>query len=422
MASLKISCPHCDQTVKVAESAEGKKIRCPNCDKPFIAQVQDDDAPSAKRSPKQAKSKSADADDDRPRRKPTRDDDDDSEDDRPRRKKSTRADDDNDPDDDRPRKKKSKPGMSPMLMGLLGVLGLVAVVAGVVFGYPALTRGPEIAKGPPPQQFPPGMPPGMQPPPFNGGGNGNGGGGDENPPLPKNPEVIPARFNIQLPPAHLRPLLVTDPGGHTSTVQKVLVTPDKTQVVTVSMDKTVRIWDIASGETVRTLRLPMGVGNEGSLLACAITSDGKRLAVGGFPLGLGKHGFPIHIISLESGEIEKSLRGHTNTILDLAFTKDGRHLVSGSGDTTAILFDVATGQPLKVMRAHRGPVRSIVLSPDEKRLATLSTADNTVRLWTLPDGAPVGVLDKFPEQVFSVAWNPVTSEIATGGDDGTLHI
>jgi predicted Zn finger-like uncharacterized protein len=402
MASMKIVCPHCDKSLKVAESAEGKKVRCPNCEKPFLARFEDEEPADEKRPVKKSQTRSNDedgSDDDRPRKKTTRADEDDSDDDRPRKKKGD----------------KKKAGMSPVLMGLLGCLAVVALVAAGVFGYPALTRGPEIAKGPLPQFMPPPgpFPPGNQPPPFNGG--------EENPPIRKDPQVLPARFNIELPPAHLRPLLVTDPGGHTATVQRALITPDKKQVVTVSKDKTVRIWDIASGETVRTLRLPMGLGTEGALLAAALTSDGKRLAVGGIPFGMGKHGFPVHLISLESGEIEKSLRGHTETIVDLAFTRDGKYLVSGSADKTAILFDVAAGKVVTVMKGHKDTVRSVVLSPDDQRLATLSP-DNTVRLWKLPDGTPDGVLDKFPEQVFSVAWNPVRPEIATGGNDGTLHL
>jgi WD40 repeat protein len=47
-----------------------------------------------------------------------------------------------------------------------------------------------------------------------------------------------------------QPQLVLDTGGHTGAVKQVLFTPDDKQVITVSDDKTVRVWDVRSGETV----------------------------------------------------------------------------------------------------------------------------------------------------------------------------
>src|SRR5271168_3340273 len=77
-----------------------------------------------------------------------------------------------------------------------------------------------------------------------------------------------------------KPILVLDSGGHTAAVTKVLFTPDDRQVITVSEDKTVRIWDVASGETGRVLRLPIGPGSAGELACAALSPKGRLLAVG----------------------------------------------------------------------------------------------------------------------------------------------
>src|SRR5262245_52981849 len=78
------------------------------------------------------------------------------------------------------------------------------------------------------------------------------------------------------------PTLVLDGGGHTAKVFKVLFTPDGKELITVSDDKTVRVWDIASGQSVRVLRPPLGVGYSGALRAAALSANGRRLAVSGF--------------------------------------------------------------------------------------------------------------------------------------------
>ena len=73
----------------------------------------------------------------------------------------------------------------------------------------------------------------------------------------------------KLPPPSQRPLLTLDPGGHTAFVKNVFVTRKGDQVITVSEDKAVRIWNIKTGESIHTIRLPAGVSDEGSLHAAA---------------------------------------------------------------------------------------------------------------------------------------------------------
>ena len=81
-----------------------------------------------------------------------------------------------------------------------------------------------------------------------------------------------------------KPILVLDAGGHTARVWKVLFTPDGRELITVSDDKTIRVWDVASGEPLRVLRPPIGRGQEGMLYAAALSPDGRTLAVGGYRL------------------------------------------------------------------------------------------------------------------------------------------
>ena len=96
--------------------------------------------------------------------------------------------------------------------------------------------------------------------------------------------LIGLAFTPAAPAADLpeKPILVLDADGHTAVVWKVLFTPDGKELISVSYDKTIRVWDVQTGEPVRVLRPPIGRGAEGMLFAAALAPDGRTLAVGGY--------------------------------------------------------------------------------------------------------------------------------------------
>lgn len=77
------------------------------------------------------------------------------------------------------------------------------------------------------------------------------------------------------------PILRIETGMHTAPIKRIDVDGAGRFLVTGSHDKTVRVWDLASGELLRTLRPPIGEGNEGKIFAVAITPDGELIAAGG---------------------------------------------------------------------------------------------------------------------------------------------
>nr|VFJ54228.1 MAG: WD40 repeat [Candidatus Kentron sp. FW] len=243
------------------------------------------------------------------------------------------------------------------------------------------------------------------------------------------------------PPAQAlgaEPQLVIDTGGHKAKIQDVLFTPDGRQLISVSDDKTIRIWDTGSGELLRTLRGQMGAGHEGKLFAGALSPDGRWLAVGGM-VGTGtKYQDAIRLIDLQAPPDTplRLLKGHSNVILSLAFSPDGQRLLSGSGDDTARLWDLSTpleagvstaldtglqtGKTLQILRGHTDDIYAVAFSPDGARLVTGSD-DHTLRLWD-GDGNPIKVLTGHTDDVMAAAFTPDGKYLLSGGYDKSIRL
>src|ERR1700674_669099 len=78
------------------------------------------------------------------------------------------------------------------------------------------------------------------------------------------------------------PILSIETGMHTAVIRRVGVNRECRLLATGSWDKTVRLWSLPEGRLLKTLRLPVGPGNEGKVFAVAMSADGKLVAAGGF--------------------------------------------------------------------------------------------------------------------------------------------
>ena len=220
-----------------------------------------------------------------------------------------------------------------------------------------------------------------------------------------------------------RPILVLNASGHTDGAPRIAFTADGRTLISVSKDKTIRVWDVATGESTRVLRPPIGPGRLGTLYALSIAPDGRLLAVGG--VGPKEHEAWIYLVSFPEGQIVRTLRGHTNTVIEARFSPDGKRVASCGDDTTARIWDVSTGRCEHVLRGHTRPVYDLAFAPDGQQLVTASF-DGTARIWSADTGTLQRELkDPFKGRLYwmrSVAWSPDGQTIATGSFDGVIRL
>jgi WD40 repeat protein len=114
----------------------------------------------------------------------------------------------------------------------------------------------------------------------------------------------------------------------------VVVTPDGRYVVSGSKDETLRVWDLTTGETKRTLQ-----GHTNGVSAVAVTPDSRYVVSGSYDKTL-------RVWDLTTGETKRTLQGHSYPVFAVAVTPDGRHVVSGSNDTTLRVWDLEDGKEL----------------------------------------------------------------------------
>ena len=127
--------------------------------------------------------------------------------------------------------------------------------------------------------------------------------------------------------------------GHTSTVSSISFSPDGNTLASGGNDKTIRLWDLATGEQKLLLSDPQWYqirsGSSGFVTQLSFSQDGRILA-SGIDEGV------IYLWDIDTGEQIKILKGHTGYIRKLTFTKEMKTLMSHSSDGTVLLWDISS--------------------------------------------------------------------------------
>jgi len=210
--------------------------------------------------------------------------------------------------------------------------------------------------------------------------------------------------------------MVLNPGGHTAKVNKVVFTPDSKSLLSVSDDKTARLWDVTTGEEVHVFRLPnLGDGARGKLSALAVSPDGKRFVVG-------TQRKEVFVITMGSRQIERVLNEHEGSVMDLQFTPNGKFIGVATGAGRGYFYNVETGKPVGSTGGHHGVVTGLAFSPDGNNVVTVST-DKTGRLWDVSGKTKlIAELTGHTAPLTGVAWRSDGKGFVTSAGDGTLRL
>ncbi|TEY32597.1 hypothetical protein BOTCAL_0717g00030 [Botryotinia calthae] len=197
--------------------------------------------------------------------------------------------------------------------------------------------------------------------------------------------------------------------GHSNTVKSVAFSPDGKVVASGSSDETIRLWNVATGESLQTLE-----GHSRSVISVAFSLDGKVVASG-------SSDETIRLWDVATGDSLQTLEGHSRSVTSVAFSPDGKVVASGSGDETIRLWDVATGESLRTLEGHSDWVTSVAFSPDGKVVVS-GSGDETIRLWDVATGESLQTLEGHSDWVTSVAFSPDSKVVSSGSDDKTIRL
>jgi WD40 repeat protein len=123
-----------------------------------------------------------------------------------------------------------------------------------------------------------------------------------------------------------------------------------------------------------------------------------------------------------TGKPAATLAGHTRAVTAVAFSSEGTRVLTGSRDNTARLWDAATGTPVATLTGHTAPVEVIVFSPDGRRILTGSVDSTAARLWDAATGKVVATLAGHTAPVTAVAFSPDGTRVLTGSGDKTARL
>lgn len=239
--------------------------------------------------------------------------------------------------------------------------------------------------------------------------------------------------------------------GHTDWVYRVTFSPDGRRALSCGYGRTVRLWDVETGQELRRFRVGLApvhavTFSPAGLRALCGTDEGdfglwdletaselRRLA--GHKADVLSAAFSPHNDLALSGSDDHTLRlwdlitgkelrcfqGHFLWVNCVAFSADGRQALSGSLDKTVRLWDLETGAELRRCRGHRKEVRSVAFSPDG-RFALSASEDKTVRLWDLETGEELRCFKGHTQPVNCAVFTPDGLSVLSGSDDGTVRL
>eukprot|EP01041_Mallomonas_annulata_P009981 gene9981-20756_t len=182
-----------------------------------------------------------------------------------------------------------------------------------------------------------------------------------------------------------------------------------TRVISGSWDDSIRIWDITTKETVRTLE-----GHSDDITCVCVNDNGTRIVSGSTDN-------TIRVWDILSGVGIHILTEHTNWVTSVAVSSDGSKIISASADHSIKMWNMYTGSCICTYNGHTNWASAVDISTDMTTIVS-GSADKSVRVWDVGTGSCSCVLNGHTVAVTSVCINSDGTRVISASDDYTIKI
>ncbi|ETO05236.1 G-protein beta WD-40 repeats containing protein [Reticulomyxa filosa] len=197
--------------------------------------------------------------------------------------------------------------------------------------------------------------------------------------------------------------------GHADEVRSVRFSADDSKIVSTSEDKTIRIWDVASGKQIRTFR-----GHDDFIYYAEFSLDGNTIVSCSYDR-------TIRLWNMKSGKEIMKLEIHLYTPMYVSFSSDGKYIVSGSSDNIVRLWNANSGKEIKTFEGHLGYAWDVHFSPNNQMILS-SSNDKTIILWDIKSGKQLKQFKGHSERILSAKFSPCGQYIISCSHDKTIRI
>jgi serine/threonine protein kinase len=195
--------------------------------------------------------------------------------------------------------------------------------------------------------------------------------------------------------------------GHADAVLCVRFSPDGRHLASGGKDGALNYWNADSGQIV--CRLPK---HPQEIRGVAFAPTGDHIA--------SASGFTVRLHDVRGQEIRR-FSGHSGVVRCLAFSADGKRLLTGGDDKAIRLWDVGNGREIQRFGRHSAAITALAIVPNSTHFASASK-DQTLRLWDLKSGLEIECIETHSGNILDIAVSPAGARLASAHFDTVIRL
>jgi WD40 repeat protein/serine/threonine protein kinase len=210
--------------------------------------------------------------------------------------------------------------------------------------------------------------------------------------------------------AHRKPPIILK--GHTSEVVSVAFSPNSPRLAAGCADGTVSLWDLTNQQ-----RTPVLPAHQALVYSLSFSADGRWLASA-------SHDKTVKIWNMSDATLKATLNEHSDRVPGVHFSSDSRLLATASHDGTVILWETVSWKRIGTLKGN-GLIRKpqcVAFHPDGKTLAVGGQWDESIEIWDTVSGKMLRTLKGHANSVYSLAFSPDGTRLASGGADMAVKL